>query len=121
MEIMKEFWEAKGNASLGLSAQNLRDNAAHFRKTHEIGQEINEAVEIHDHSQQEINICQGICINEDQNNRNPCQFMEDVMPCNLQWGRINGEVFSQQITRSYEEIVKWKRNFFLVPSGKVGK
>ena len=47
--------------------------------------------------------------------------MEDVMPCNFQWGRINGEVFSQQITRSYEEIVKWKRNVFLVPSGKVGK
>ena len=60
-------------------------------------------------------------MNEDQNNRNPCPFMEDVMPCNFQWGRINGEVFSQQITRSYEEIVKWKRNFFLVPSGKVGK
>lgn len=43
------------------------------------------------------------------------------MPCNFQWRRINGEVSIQQITISYEEIVKWKRSFFPVPSEKVGK
>ena len=50
MKIMKR--EEKGYASLGLSVQNLRDKAAHLRKTHETGQETNEAAETHDRSQQ---------------------------------------------------------------------
>ena len=35
MEIMKELWEEKGYASLGYTAQNLRDKAAQVLKTTE--------------------------------------------------------------------------------------
>ena len=39
----------------------------------------------------------------------------------FRWNEINGNVFCQRVTNAYEDIVHWKRNNFLVPSGKVGK
>ena len=37
------------------------------------------------------------------------------------WGPHNGADFEHIITCAYAEIVHWRRNVFLVPSGKVGK
>ena len=37
------------------------------------------------------------------------------------WNEINGNVFFQQVTNAYDDIVHWKRNNSLVQSGKVGK
>ena len=40
---------------------------------------------------------------------------------NFHWGNLNAEDFSHVITCAYAEIVHWRRNVFMVPSGKAGK
>lgn len=45
----------------------------------------------------------------------------DTGQADFRWDEINVNIFCQGITKAYEEIVHWKRNNFLVPSGKVGK
>ena len=40
---------------------------------------------------------------------------------NFQWGCQPGHEFSRSIRAAYQETVHWRRNVFLVPSGKVGK
>ncbi len=37
------------------------------------------------------------------------------------WGDIDPESFTQQLNKTYSEVVHWKRNIFSVPSGKAGK
>ena len=39
----------------------------------------------------------------------------------FQWGSLNGEEFAHAIHCAYMEVVHWRRNVFLVPSGRVGK
>ena len=36
-------------------------------------------------------------------------------------GRAEWRGFVQTVNGAYEEIVKWRRNIFLLPSGKAGK
>lgn len=48
-------------------------------------------------------------------------FPEIRCPHMFNWGELNGEMFVKQVNEAYEEIVKWKRNIFLLPSGKAGK
>ena len=39
-------------------------------------------------------------------------------PCtNFVWGDVDGLTFSRLINDAYEEVVHWRRNIFLVPSG----
>ena len=40
---------------------------------------------------------------------------------NFRWGALTGEEFTHVIHCAYSEIAHWKRNVFLVPSGKDGK
>ena len=37
------------------------------------------------------------------------------------WGKLTGEEFCRKIGESYEVIVHWRRNLFLIPSGSSGK
>ena len=46
---------------------------------------------------------------------------EPPASANFQWGLLNGEEFAHAIQCDYSEIVHWRRNVFLVPSGKAGK
>jgi len=40
----------------------------------------------------------------------------------FQWSEsVSGEAFSTAIRAAYEEIVRWKRNIFMLPSGKIGE
>ena len=39
----------------------------------------------------------------------------------LVWGNLSKNDLMQVINSAYEESVKWKRNLFLLPSGKIGK
>ena len=41
--------------------------------------------------------------------------------CNFSWGTLDGSTFSQQISDMYYDIVHWKRNIFLIPSGAARK
>lgn len=36
------------------------------------------------------------------------------------WGEVNGTTFCQQVSSAYSEVVHWRRNIFLVPTGRVG-
>lgn len=40
---------------------------------------------------------------------------------NFSWGNLDGPCFVHVITAAYAEIVHWRRNIFLVPSGRAGK
>ena len=37
------------------------------------------------------------------------------------WGKLSGREFCDQISEAYEEVVHWKRNVFMIPSGNAGK
>ena len=39
----------------------------------------------------------------------------------FQWGEIDGTTVVESINDAYEEVIHWKRNSFLVPSGRIGK
>ena len=42
-------------------------------------------------------------------------------PCvNFVWGEVDGAIFSRLVSEAYEEVVHWRHNIFLVPSGKSG-
>ena len=40
---------------------------------------------------------------------------------NFTWGELNGDEFKQSIRRAYDEVAHWRRNVFMLPSGKAGK
>ncbi len=40
---------------------------------------------------------------------------------NFLWGTLPGNEFMQTINEAYSEVVHWRRNIFLVPSGNAGK
>ena len=43
-------------------------------------------------------------------------------PCvDFQWGDKDGEIFCELIRDAFEVVVHWRRNSFLVPSGKAGR
>ena len=37
------------------------------------------------------------------------------------WGQLDGQDFTQAISTAYAEVVHWRCNLFLVPSGKAGR
>ena len=42
-------------------------------------------------------------------------------PTNFRWGSKEGHQFAEHIHKAYEEVIHWRRNVFLLPSGNVGK
>ena len=40
---------------------------------------------------------------------------------NFSWGEVDGATITRDLRRAYEEVVHWRRNIFMVPSGAVGK
>jgi len=46
---------------------------------------------------------------------------EPTSAANFQWGASDGFAVTLAIDRAYAEIVHWRRNVFLLPSGKVGR
>ena len=135
MEIMRLVWEEKGYASLGLTAQNLRDKAAQVIKSREDNQQYDEETSgsnnnsdelVNENRQQDqyenINTRENVCINEEVINANQETSAEYInMHSHFNWGDLSGELFVYRVNVAYEEIVKWRRNIFLLPSGKAGK
>ena len=37
------------------------------------------------------------------------------------WGKLRGKEIADWVNMAYDETVKWKRNIFLVPTGKIGQ
>ena len=136
MEKMRLLWEEKGYASLGLKAQNLRDKAAQVIKSREenrqrngetnVNSEIEASDDINGIQEQDIHenitVCKVNNINEEVINANQEFSAEHInIQSQFKWGDLSGEVLIQRINIAYEEIVKWRRNIFLLPSGKAGK
>ena len=44
-----------------------------------------------------------------------------LQPPNFVWGDLSGRDFCDKVNKTYDEVVQWRRNLFLVPFGKVGK
>ena len=45
----------------------------------------------------------------------------DPQTAAFRWGSLDGKVFSDLTAAAYDEVIHWKRNLFLVPSGSFGK
>ena len=135
MEKMRLLWEEKGYASLGLKAQNLRDKAAQVIKSGEENRQreetnVNSEIETSD----DTNTIQGQNLHENITVREVININKEVINANqefsaehiniqsqLKWGDLSGEMFIQRINIAYEQIVKWRRNIFMLPSGKARK
>ena len=39
----------------------------------------------------------------------------------FQWGQLDGQTFCEMIDTAYNDIIHWKHNIFLLPSGAAGK
>ena len=39
----------------------------------------------------------------------------------LTWGKLSGRELCDQISEAYENVVHWKRNVFMIPSGNASK
>ena len=39
----------------------------------------------------------------------------------FKWGDIDGKTFTERVELIYEKVVYWKKNLFLLPTGKSGK
>ena len=50
----------------------------------------------------------------------PAPFVS-ILPQNITWGKSTLSEFEENIKSCYKEIVKWKKNLFLLPTGRVGK
>ena len=37
-----------------------------------------------------------------------------------QWGQYMGDKLTEAVNKTYSEVVRWKRNLFKVPTGKIG-
>ena len=60
----------------------------------------------------------GCSSNDPQRNLPPFVPVADR---DFQWGRLGGDDFAHALHSAYSEIVHWRRNVFLVPSGSAGK
>ena len=49
------------------------------------------------------------------------EFIEMPSIPTEEYNNINGETFAQNINEIFEETLKWRKNLFLVPTGKSGK
>ena len=45
----------------------------------------------------------------------------NLPPPDFQWGEKDGNTFCNMIASAYSEVVHWRRNVFMIPSGKAGK
>ena len=50
----------------------------------------------------------------------PSKSLTDLWPLSFSWGEHSGKAFYDAINYSYEEVVHWKPNIFLVPFGSAG-
>lgn len=63
-----------------------------------------------------------ININDELINVNAFPLPDEIhTPASFQWGESSGDDCIRSINDAYEEIVTWRRNVFLLPSGKAGK
>ena len=46
---------------------------------------------------------------------------EQISTANFQWGEYDGSSLGHAIESAYVEAVHWRRNIFMIPSGKAGK
>ena len=51
----------------------------------------------------------------------PLPEISRIQVVNFKWGNCDGSSVTQAITSAYAEAVHWRRNSFMVPSGKAGK
>ena len=51
----------------------------------------------------------------------PRVVSNDITPTFKWCDKVSGDRFAAAILDAYSEVVKWKRNVFLIPSGKVGE
>ena len=46
---------------------------------------------------------------------------DNILHLCFPWGSIPNYTFEKQINETYEKIVYWRRNLFMVPTGKAAK
>ena len=91
-----------------------------------------ETISVHtDHDDSVNNIHENISVTNGENTDSTCENcvcpnyslpgFEQSPETTFQWGEYNGADFACDINEIYSEAVHWRRNIFMIPSGKVGK
>ena len=65
--------------------------------------------------------CTVMSTQEDQSHDIETQNLNVTSNVVFQWGEVDGKDFIESVEKIYEKIVYWKKNLFLLPSGKAGK
>ena len=66
--------------------------------------------------------CQNGMSNDVSNQSGVADLTNSITPSKLAiWGNLFIEDVNQIVNAAYDECVKWKRNLFMLPSGKIGK
>ena len=91
-----------------------------------------ETISVHtDHDDSVNNIHENISVTTGENTDSTCEYcvcpnhnlpsFEQSPEAIFQWREYNGADFACDINEIYIEAVHWRRNIFMIPSGKVGK
>ena len=58
---------------------------------------------------------------KENNKESPLPPFQPASEPSFVWGEVDGECFIKLIDACYKEVVHWRRNYFMIPSGKAGK
>ena len=61
------------------------------------------------------------CRDTPANIPSPVTGLQTTSDESLRWGKVSLTEFEEQLISCYKEIVKWKKNLFMLPSGRAGK
>ena len=68
-----------------------------------------------------MNADQPVEVAQHEDGNNDAQIQDQENNTRLKWGALNGlDVIRQKVLAAYQELVKWKKNFFEIPKGNVG-
>ena len=86
------------------------------RNTHE-GDNLNGNIQTRNINHDNLNNNEVVEIN---NATNSCQNNQNENQEHFYWNDVSGTQFANELNNSYENIVHWKRNLFMLPSGGAG-
>ena len=147
IQLMKQLWEERGYASLGLTGQNLRDQASKLQKIQiiptvgcdnesyktqegeiaEVSGGINELrPETNLHTITIEQVPEELRNEEESSSRNLLPNLPEinVLPSQIKEkmrGKITHRELCCEVGEIYDEIVHFRRNIFKIPSGRAGK
>ena len=75
----------------------------------------------HLHTCRQRNNINGLTNNNDSMANDEGRNQEQIEPETFHWNTIPGRVYQRNLEEAYEQIVYWRKNVFMLPTGAAGK